>query len=344
MSTFRPPSPTNAVPPPHGSSTGPAAGTTTGLRVGDPMGSFVGYLRRPKSTAAGLIAQFFGENGDDADVISALHLTKFLDTPVKVTVWMLKDHDGRVMKVDGAYPKLTEFVGLIRRPTPSVTGQLAQFFGGNGANADAINVLNQSTYLDALVYVEMHQAETGMTAQDLETLAPEDDLNAQAHRMTPSEAQEFKRRQKKADEAMQQLIVSGFFRQESVLAALGRPTDYTEWLTHQFCCHPQNQPCDRQPVVAWMVPGSGKYRAIPVCTHHKETWDEGAVEIPDGSAPLAFAQSQSIVFQHRWARHALAHALKVPDGHLPTPGAVYAWAVSHQLHGFVPGTYKAFLV
>ena len=128
------------------------------LRTGDALGSFVGYLRRPKSSAAGLTAQFFGENGDDADVIAALHLTRFLDQPTKVTVWMLKDRNGRSMKKNGEWPKLTEFVGTIRRPMPSQNGQVAQFFGENGPNSDAVSTLAQTSCLDALVFVEMHQA------------------------------------------------------------------------------------------------------------------------------------------------------------------------------------------
>lgn len=307
------------------------------------MGSFVGYLRRPKSSAAGLVAQFFGENGEDADVITALHLTKFLESSVRVTVWMMKDKDGRVMKKNGEYPKITEFVGTIRRPVPSLYGQLAQFFGANGANSDAINILNNSSYVDALVFIQMHQAAVGMTAADMPVEAPDASIEDHADRMTPLEAQEFKRVQKRAGEAMKLLKANGFFRQESVLAALGRADDMRQWVSQQYCCHPGEAPCDLQPVVAWDCPGLGRYRAIPLCITHKDVWEAGNVILADGATPLAYAQTQAVVFQQRWAQQALAEALKIPAGHIPTPGALYTWAVSHNLQAYVPATYKAFL-
>lgn len=311
------------------------------LQVGDSLGSFVGYLRRPKSTSSGLIAQFFGENGEDADVISALHLTRFLDAHVKVTVWMMKDRMGRVMKTNGEYKKLTEFIGVIRRPQPSNMGQVAQFFGENGPNADAINILNQSVYLDALVYVEMHQAVLGMMVEDLVTDSPGQVLEEKSQRMTSTEQAEFKKVQKRAQEGMRMLEMSGFFRQDSVLAVLGRETDYDEWLSTQPCCHPGNQPCTNQPVVAWQVPGTKRYSKIPLCAEHAAQWDDNSVTLPDGSAPLAFAQSQQIYYVQRWARFALNKKLNIPQDRLPTPGAVFTWALDKKVQGFIPSSFKA---
>ena len=313
------------------------------LRPGDSLGAFVGYLRRPKSTSSGLIAQFFGENGEDADVITALHLTKFLNAHVKVTVWMMKDRNGRVMKKDGGYPKLTEFICSVRRPQPSSAGQVAQFFGENGANSDAINILNQSIYLDALVYVEMHQAYQGMSVSDIATDQPTEALEEHRGRMTPTEAQDFKKLQKNAQEAMRALVASGFFRQESVLACLGRPDDYEKWLSTQFCCHPGKEPCNEQPVSAWHVPGVKRYSSIPLCHKHQEDWEAGNVELPDSGAPMAFAQTQTIVYTQRWAQYALARHLNTPSDSIPTPSAVNTWVTEKKLTMFLPNSFKVFL-
>lgn len=318
-------------------------GSEASLRPGDPLGSFVGYLRRPKSSSTGLVAQFFGENGPDADVIAALHLTQFLDANVKVTVWMMKDRQGRVMKKDGEYIKLTEFIAVIRRPVPSNLGQVAQFFGENGPNSDAINVLNQSSFLDALVYIEMHQAMAGMTTSDIQTVAPSDELNEKASRMTPTEAQEFKKMQKRAQEAMRTLTLHGFFRQESVLAALGRDDEFQAWIASQPCCHPSDQPCDLHPVTPWSLPGGRRYQKIPLCHEHAALWESGNAVMPDGSGALGFAQTQTITMVQRWAVAALAKQLRIPSDRLPTPGAVYAWAVDKKLHNLMPPSFKAFL-
>ena len=313
------------------------------LRTGDPLGSFVGYLRRPKSSMAGLVAQFFGENGADADVIAALHLTRFLDANVKVTVWMMKDRVGRIMKRNGQYTKLTEFIATIKRPLPNNNGQVAQFFGENGANSDAINVLNQSQYLDALVFVEMHQAETGMTVADLVTDTPDAELDVHGQRMTPTEAQDFKKLQKRSQEAMNILRTSGFFRNESVLAVLGREQDFEAWTQAQLCCHPGSAPCDGHPVVPWAVPGVLRHKVIPLCAEHVAQWTDGTAETADGSNPLSFAIAQRLTNVQRWAMFALNKALNIPPDRMPTAGAVFAWAVDKKLHTLIPASFKAFL-
>lgn len=313
------------------------------LRPGDPLGAFVGYLRRAKSSSAGLVAQFFGENGTDADVISALHLTRFLDAHVKVTVWMMKDRYGKIMKQNGQYQKLTEFIAQVRRPQPNNMGQVAQFFGQNGPNADAINVLNQSEFLDALVYVEMHQALVGMTVKDVATTAPQTDIDEHSSRMTPTEAAELKKLQKKSENAMRELVLGGFFRQEPVLAVLGRETEFKAWVESQPCCHPGDKPCDRHPVVAFKVPHAKRYGYLPLCAEHAQAWEEGSAQTNDGSSLASFMQSQSITYLVRWGQHTLSKQLKVPAGSLPTPGAVYSWALDNKLQHFVSNTYKAYL-
>lgn len=321
----------------------PAPHEDSGLRPGDPLGSFVGYLRRPKSSAAGLTAQFFGENGNDADVIAALHLTRFLDQPAKVTVWMIKDRNGQSMKKNGEWPKLAEFVGLIRRPLPSQNGQVAQFFGENGPNADAVSTLNQTSCLDSLVFVEMHQAQVGMTVGDLPTTIPQGDLEENSSRMTSSEAAAYKVLSKRSEEAITLLRQHGFFRQESVLAALGRNEVFLQWLSSQPCCFPGAQPCDRSPIIAWQPAGARRWQGLPVCSHHAEQLEAGTATLPDGSQVSGWITSQSVSMTQRWAQHALAQALKVPAGRLPTPGAIFAWATERGLQGSVPAAFLKFM-
>ena len=55
----------------------------------------------------------------------------------------------------GHYPIIARFNSVIQRPKPSDAGMTAQFFAGNGENADEVNKLGESSYLDALVYVDL---------------------------------------------------------------------------------------------------------------------------------------------------------------------------------------------
>lgn len=315
----------------------------TSLKVGDSLGAFAGYLRRPKSSATGLTAQIFGENGDDADVIAALHLSRFLDAHVKITIWMMKNRVGKITKVNGEYIKLTEFVGKIRRPLPSNFGQTAQFFGENGPNADAINILNKSDYLDALVFVEMHQALPGMTSKDIDTGIP-DNLDEHSSKMTTTQKEEFKKMQKKAEEGIRMLETSGFFRNERVLSVLGKETDYKQWLSTQNCCHPGREACTNDHVFGWKVPDVKRNSFLPLCSKHMEEWENGVVELPDGGSSLSFAQTQSIFYLQRWAKYELHKKLNVPANSLPTPGVILTFCIDNNLQSLIPSSFKALIV
>lgn len=63
-----------------------------------PLGSFEAFLRRPKPHMAGMIACFFGENGAQADAITALSLSRFQDQKISITVTLLQMPDGSEVK------------------------------------------------------------------------------------------------------------------------------------------------------------------------------------------------------------------------------------------------------
>lgn len=58
------------------------------------LGGFQAYVRRPVPLVSGMVARFFGENGQAADSIVALSLSKYQDLPVNVTVRMVQMADG----------------------------------------------------------------------------------------------------------------------------------------------------------------------------------------------------------------------------------------------------------
>ena len=313
------------------------------IPTGTPMGAFAGYLRRPKSSSQGLTAQFFGENGPDADTICALHLTRYQEALVKVSVWGLKDSDGKLLRGnDGKSPLLTEFIARVRRPAPSMPGQTALFFGENGPNADAINILNETRVLDSLVYVEITKADPGQTPAEITVATPDEALAEQQNRLTPVEIKSIQQQQRKAAEARRLLRMAQFFMNEVVWSTLGSEQQFHAWVGQQSCCHPGNLPCDQSPIVAHKIPGGKRYGVVPLCREHAVLWDRG--EGTSGAQqPLAFLETRRTSLVQRWAEDRLHNVLKVPNGFDPTPQAILDWAVINKLSHIIPRSFDGLL-
>lgn len=312
--------------------------------AGTTLGAFSGYLRRAKPSSQGLLAQFFGENGPDSDVICVLGLTKFLDALVKVSVWGLKDSQGNLMRgEDRKPPLLTEFIARIRRPSPSNLGQTALFFGENGSNADAINKLNESRLQDSLVYIEISKADPGQTPAEIQTLTPEAALEEQTSRLTPQEKKAQQGQQRKAAEALKILRLNQFFQNEAVWEQLGSPQVYRHWVEHQSCCHPGDAPCDQTPVEAFTIPGDkSAYSVVPLCRQHAQDWRNSQISLA-AQTPLAFLHTRHISLIQRWAEERLRHELKVPTGYDPTPNVLFDWTVRHKFSNLIPRSFTGLL-
>lgn len=316
-----------------------------GYELGDTIGSFYANLRRSRVKKDGLMAQFFGENGEDADFISLLHNTRFLNALLKVSVFLIKDSTGRSFTDQGKNPLLSEFIAVNYRPSPSDAGQTAQFFGADGVNADAINTLNETRFLDALVLVEIQKAEPGLMAADIHTVVDPALIKEGTSRLTSEEVKAQKKDQKKAETAMEALIQSRFFHKEPVLFALGKPEAYQKWITSQLCCHPMpsGQPsCSHGPVQALEVK-SGRlrqFRYVPMCMEHYKEWSGEFLPEIGGSGPQKFLESQNYMLANRWAIEQLVTQLHVPAGYLPSPRLVLKWAIDNKVTSHLPSHYE----
>lgn len=310
--------------------------------AGDPVGAFSGYLRRPRPSAQGMTAQFFGENGKDADTIAVFHLTQFKDMLVKISVHVLKDANGAPQGREGKYPLLTEFIGTIRRPAASENGQTAAFFAANGIQSDAVNVLNQSRYLDALVYITVTKAEHGQMAQDIETQTDPDVLNNEAKRTTSVEIAQIKRRQKTASEGWRILRTAGFFRNRILWSALGGEEAFAEWLRAQPCTQPGDDPCTNQPCVAYRIPGTKKWGLVSLCEQHAEQWEAGDLP-PMQKDPNDYLSSVQLTQASRWAEQRVRQALGTPEGFDPLPSKIFSWAVENQVRNLIPNAFLGLL-
>ena len=302
---------------------------------GDLIGGFVGFLRRPKASQAGMTAQIFGENGKDADMIAALHLTDFAEMAVRITVSGIKAADGRSMKrKDGTWPVLASFDAISKRPRPSDAGQTAMFFGANGRNADAVNTLGTSSLLDALVFVDVHKAggDTGA--------APHADLSEHAERKTPAELAAIRKQQRAATEGLRLLRMNLFFREQSVWGALGGKADYATWISAQGCVAPGETPCTNRPCTPYE--GGGRMTMIPLCGHHADQWDAGLAQTGT-QAPEDYLQSMHIMLVQKWAEQRLRQELRIPDGFDPTPDSIYRWAVEKGIRSSLPSAFTGLI-
>lgn len=307
--------------------------------IGDVIGSFVGNVRRCTAKKEGLVAQIFGENGDDADMITAMHLTKFQDIFVKVSVWGLKDKHGALLSnKDSDMPKVTEFIARIQRPSPSLFGQTALFFGQNGENADAINILNETKYLDALVHVDIQLAKESSTVNDINTKEPTELLKQGIERLTPEEVARYKKQQEIYRKANDILLKSGFYKRDSLLSALGKDHEYEEWIVEQPCCMPDgDKPCTNQSIAYKMNPG--KFKAVPLCEDHANMFDQGITTLPN---PNQFIQIKRNFYNKEWAYMTLKNILNVGDDEEIPPEGLWGWAINHGIDDF-PLSYLAYV-
>lgn len=305
------------------------------------IGAFSGYIKRPQPNMAGMIAQFFGENGIDADTITALSLTKYQDAQVYVSVRMIKDAVGNVMKKDGEYPEIAKFLAVIRRPMPSKNGMTAHFFAPNGKDSDAVNDLGKSFYQDCLVYVDVR----GKLAAYNESNEPVEvnqmiDLNY-LNRVTEIQKKEYSKKEKGFKKMNEQLDF-GFLRNIDVLAAIGPETDFKNWLLkNESCVFPTNSSnCPDEPLelLELNTPNSlDKYNYVPLCEHHHQLISEDMNILPNGEK---FLEMKHLLLAQKWAKDYLKKNFSLTGNEDPDPEKVIEWAASKGVAHLLPKQYK----
>lgn len=304
------------------------------------IGAFSGYNRRPLPTLTGMTAQFYGENGDDADMISALSLTKFLDAEVHADIYLIKDSNGRVMKdpVSGSYPKIASFPAKIQRPKPQRDGMIAQFFAFNGDASDQVNQLGLTKYLDAFVYVDILRSQPAHAEASLPASSPgkEKEMDELSSQLTPAERKTLSKKQKAFHEANRLLKLSGFLSQPAVWSALGSEADFEAWIAKIPCCAPGDAPC-KSHGAPFKIPAEShqRYLWIPLCKEHASIAESGA--LPGG---LPFMKMRQKVLIQDWAWELLKEAVGMhPEIDEPDPQLVMGWALEHKLTPYIPPNY-----
>lgn len=310
------------------------------------IGAFSGYNRRPIPDRSGMTAQVYGENGEDADMIASLSLTKYLDADIYVKIHLIKDAHGRIMKTGGAFPLVASFKGQVQRSKGLRDGMLANLFAPNGPDADQVNLMGLTKYMDALVYVEILKPEAAPAAAAEPALRPEADqdmtpelsveLEELSQHLTPFERKALAKKAKGFEEANRLLKISGFLRQPSVWSQVGSERDYQLWTEGVPCCAAGDSPCCKKSS-AFKIPSEThqRYAFIPLCEEHAAQAEGGS--LPGG---VAFMRLRRDLLIQEWVWDKLKEKVGTSKGiDTPDPSKIFSWALEHGLSQHVPANY-----
>lgn len=310
------------------------------LITDEQMGVFSGYIRRPKPTQSGMIALIFGENGDDADTILALSLSKYQDVQVFVNIYLIKDPNGRIMKQGDSYPLISSFLGFVRRSLPQKDGMVAQFFSPNGEHADSVSLLSKSEFQDCLVFVDVRGS---LASKNMETLTQENikqiDENY-SEKITKQQKLELSRKDKAFKKMNEHIQTSPFLFRIEVLKALGTGEDFQEWLNlTQPCAHNQDKTCMRE---AHAVPVDNLFKPfnfLSACDMHEhEIMDDNHFE-----QHKLYYEMKHRLSTKEWAWSKMKEKFSFDGNSEPDPSRVIIWANENKLQKFLPPNYQEVL-
>lgn len=303
------------------------------------IGSFAAFVRRPIPKAGGFVANFFGENGDDADIVSVLSLTKYQDRDVYINVYWIKNADGEDMSEsspDGKYPKITSFGGKINRPLPNKDGMLAQFFAHDGENADAVNILGNSVYVDSLVYVDiLGETKTGVNIYDgYEEKTQQHILTTHAHKVVESVKKDYLKKSKTYEKINNILHQSSFLEKKEVLDVINKTSNYQDYIKKQKCVCQNCENIGNNVVKLSKQP----YSEVPVCDEHYDlvfnAVQSGNYEQIAGREyhleMVALRLNRRYVFQHFIDNFSLT-GKEEPDSL-----KILTWAAENKINQFLP--------
>jgi hypothetical protein len=296
----------------------------------DFLGAFNGHVRRPQPTAKGVMAQFYGENGADADTILSLSMTKFQGQHVRVSVYWIKDAVGAPQRATQGYPKLVEFESFIHRSIPRAAGMVATLFAPNGPASDSAHELGFTKYLDSWVQVRLYkfieEEQTPATSSAPAFLSQS--IALPSHHAAPTTG--------KYSDAAKVLQLSGFFRNPMVWAALGGEEAYKSWLSDRACCAAVNPSCV-SPGQATAIKGSAydQFHFVALCSEHAPLM-ENRIDSIGGRHLLDQRRGMQM---NEWSLQALCQRLSTVSLSSSHPRLVVEWAASNGVDALLPRQY-----
>lgn len=315
-------------------------GVQNQAETSEQMGAFSGYIRRPTPSASGMTAQIFGENGEDADTILALSLSKYQDVEVFVNIYLVKDSVGKIMKEGDKYPLISSFIGFVRRSMPKKDGMIAQFFAPNGEHADSISVLSRSDFQDCLVFVDVR----GKKAVDMQDKITEENTTQinlnYADRITKNEKSEFLKKEKAFRKMNENLELSDFLSRIEIMTSIGNVEDYKSWLEKtQTCSHLQEKPCMNHSGVIEVHGLLRPFNFMPVCDEHfSELEDEKHI-----AENNLFYEMKHRLLLKQWVWSKFKEKFSYDGKSEPDPARIIEWTAGKGLVKYLPSKYQAIL-
>lgn len=318
------------------------------------IGSFAAYIRRPKPSNSGYIANFFGENGDDADTISVLSLTQYMDVEVSVSVYHIKDAVGFDMKNPETkqYPLISSFIGQVKRPVPSEQGMTAQFFAPNGEYSDAVNKLGMSNYVDSLVFVDIRGKLQHNKINIYDTEIQENIVENHAWKVSEAEKKTYLSKIKRFTKYNLELHESDFLLNSNLLDRVNEEFPYKEYLTSNTCCYKHyNKMCEHREnnkllninvdmdIKDYQTGKGNVYSYVPLCEEHfNHIYDKNNEEILynliDGGK--AYLEIKNHIMIKKWVMDFFIKEFSLTGHEEPDSFKILAWCSNNNLRDYLP--------
>lgn len=313
-------------------------GKTQPVETEEQMGAFSGYIRRPTPSASGMTAQIFGENGDDADTILALSLSKYQDAEVLVNIYLVKDSVGRIMKENNKYPLICSFMGFVRRSTPKKDGMIAQFFAPNGVNSDNVSTLSKSDYQDCLVFVDVRGKKAVANTEKIEIENIQQIDQFYSTKITKNEKDEFMKKEKQFKKMNELLDLSDFLNKIEVISSIGNVEDYKLWLENtQTCAHLQEKACMNRSHYVQVQGLLKPFNYLPVCEEHIENLsNQEHIE-----KNMLFYEMKQRLLLKQWVWSRFKQQFSYDNNSEPDPNKIIEWAATKNLTKYLPQKYKS---
>lgn len=326
------------------------------------LGSFAATLRKNKNTTNGVITQFFGEDGEDADIISVLSQTRFKGMEVFLDVYQIKNEVGLDMKdtTTNNYPKIASFPAIINRPKPSNNddGLIAEFFVPDGKASDEANKLNQSQFKNALVFVDILSSEQNENDVEVNIYLQQiqnDIVEKHSKKLAEQERKEYQKKAKKFEKLNLILHESNIFLNKELIKQIqfeqleknksdnkdNHYIDYNDFLLQQSCSfkHKGNKckrPSNQDAIVSFNT--NDELYKLPFCEEHKVIMLD-AIEKNDFSCLdnkelyIDIEVSKNI---KSWVWQYFINNFSLTGKEEPDSQLILGWFDEHNLRGILP--------
>ena len=315
------------------------------------IGSFAAYIRKNLNSQHGIRTQFFGEDGEDADIISVLSQTRFKGLEVGLTIYWIKNGLGLSMKDEatGRYPIITSFIGTINRPKPSShdDGMVAEFFVEDGENSDKANILNESKYKDSLVFVDIR----GKFALDNPNIYEDENQENISENHAWKVSEKEKREYQKSAKRFLKINVSlhddngDVFLNSDVFNTINQCSDeyisFYDFVKQESCVFKHGgHLCKNTDGISVLDIGTQQY--LPFCHHHKDIMEE-AIATKDYSCvdhKAIYLETQYLRLVQKWVWGYFIKTCSLTGHEEPNSLLILSWFEDHGLLSVLPQKFR----